>query len=141
MIKYNIATKNGGGINAKYSAVLTGAKIYNNAAAVGDDVAIDTGAQVDPFILPETGDDWVLEKKTPDGETINDCEDLPRGILDHCHRIMPGLGVITVAEVSEAVKAVGYDGPACLELFRPEYWDMDAEDVIRMGAELTRKFL
>ena len=72
---------------------------------------------------------------------INDCEDLPLGILDHCHRLMPGLGTIPIAEVSEAVKAVGYDGPACLELFRPEYWDMDAEEVIKMGAETTRKFL
>lgn len=26
----------------------------------------------------------------------------------------------------------------CLELFRPEYWRMPAEDVIRMGAETTR---
>lgn len=72
---------------------------------------------------------------------INDCEDLPLGILDHCHRIMPGMGTIPITEVSEAVKSVGYDGPACLELFRPEYWDMDAEEVIKMGAETTRKFL
>lgn len=72
---------------------------------------------------------------------INDCEDLPLGILDHCHRLMPGLGVIPVQEVADAVQAVGYDGPACLELFRPEYWRMPAEDVIRMGAETTRPFL
>ncbi|MGL6202637.1 MAG: sugar phosphate isomerase/epimerase family protein [Lachnospiraceae bacterium] len=72
---------------------------------------------------------------------INDCEDLPLGILDHCHRLMPGLGAIPVAEIAEAVKAVGYDGPACLELFRPEYWNMDAAEVIKMGAETTRRFL
>ena len=72
---------------------------------------------------------------------INDCEDLPIGILDHCHRIMPGQGAIPVQAVSDAVKAVGYDGPACLELFRPEYWEMNAEDVIKLGAESARKFL
>ena len=72
---------------------------------------------------------------------INDCEDLPLGILDHCHRLMPGLGAIPVQEVADAVQAVGYDGPACLELFRPEYWRMPAEDVIRMGVETTRPFL
>ena len=72
---------------------------------------------------------------------INDCEDLPLGILDHCHRLMPGMGAIPVREITEAVKAAGYEGPACLELFRPEYWAMDAEDVIRMGAESTRPFL
>lgn len=72
---------------------------------------------------------------------INDCEDLPLGILDHCHRIMPGKGTIPIKEVSEAVKAVGYDGPACLELFRPEYWDMDPEEVIKMGAESVKPYL
>lgn len=72
---------------------------------------------------------------------INDCEDLPLGVLDHCHRLMPGMGAIPVGEVSEAVKAVGYEGPACLELFRPEYWNMEAEAVIRMGAETTGRFL
>ncbi len=72
---------------------------------------------------------------------INDCEDLPLGILDHCHRIMPGKGCIPVAEISRAVMDVGYDGPACLELFRPEYWDMDAEQVIQMGAECCAPFL
>lgn len=72
---------------------------------------------------------------------INDCEDLPLGILDHCHRIMPGKGAIPVKEVSKAVQAAGYDGPACLELFRPEYWRMEAEDVIKMGAECVRPYL
>ena len=72
---------------------------------------------------------------------INDCEDLPLRVLDHCHRIMPGKGCIPIAEVSKAVMDVGYDGPACLELFRPEYWEMDAEDVIKMGAECCAPYL
>lgn len=72
---------------------------------------------------------------------INDCEALPLGILDHCHRIMPGEGTIPVAEIAKAVQDVGYDGPACLELFRPEYWKMDAEEVIKKGAEATRTYL
>ena len=72
---------------------------------------------------------------------INDCEDLPLGILDHCHRIMPGKGAIPIAKISEAVKDAGYNGPACLELFRPEYWEMDAEEVIKMGAAFTKVYL
>ena len=72
---------------------------------------------------------------------INDCEDLPLGILDHCHRIMPGKGTIPIADVADAVRAAGYDGPACLELFRPEYWGMSADAVIKMGAECTRPYL
>lgn len=72
---------------------------------------------------------------------INDCEDLPFGILDHCHRLMPGKGIIPIEKISEAVKLIGYEGPACLELFRPEYWEMSAEEVIRMGAECSRAYL
>ncbi len=72
---------------------------------------------------------------------VNDCEDLPFGLLDHCHRIMPGEGCIPISDISKAVMDVGYDGPACLELFRPEYWQMDAEDVIAMGAAKCKPFL
>jgi 2-keto-myo-inositol isomerase len=72
---------------------------------------------------------------------INDCEDLPLGILDHCHRLMPGLGAIPIEDIADNVAATGYDGPACIELFRPEYWRMDAEDVIRKCAEATRPYL
>lgn len=72
---------------------------------------------------------------------INDCEDLPLRVLDHCHRIMPGKGCIPVADISRVVSEAGYDGPACLELFRPEYWSMDAEAVIKMGAACCAPFL
>ncbi|MCH3916728.1 MAG: sugar phosphate isomerase/epimerase [Spirochaetia bacterium] len=72
---------------------------------------------------------------------INDCEDLPLGLLEQCNRLMPGDGCIPVAEIIRRVQAVGYDGPACVELFRPEYWKMDAEKVIQMAAIKTRKFL
>lgn len=72
---------------------------------------------------------------------INDCEDLPFGVLEQSDRIMPGEGSIPIAAITEAVRAVGYDGPACLELFRPEYWQMDAEDVFALGAARTRSYL
>ena len=72
---------------------------------------------------------------------INDCEDLPFGVLEQSDRIMPGEGCIPIAAITEAVRAVGYDGPACLELFRPEYWQMDAEDVFALGAARTRSYL
>lgn len=71
---------------------------------------------------------------------LNDCEDLPLGVLDHCHRIMPGKGVIPIPEIIAAVEATGYDGPACLELFRPEYWQMNAEEVIGMGKKAWNQY-
>lgn len=72
---------------------------------------------------------------------INDCEDLPLGILDQCNRLMPGCGCIPIDEIAKRVQEVGYQGPACVELFRPEYWRMNVEDVIKMAAAKTKKFL
>lgn len=72
---------------------------------------------------------------------IDDCEDLPLGILDHCHRLFPGDGVIPLQELTNRLHKKGYEGIASLELFRPEYWAMDPADAIRIGAEKTRKFL
>lgn len=97
------------------------------------------------FYMHDKAADVEFIKKIPRDKLfvfhINDCEDLPLGILDHCHRLMPGVGTIPIADIAAAVKMVGYDGPACLELFRPQYWNMDAEEVIKMGAETTRQFL
>ena len=72
---------------------------------------------------------------------INDCEDIPLGELDHCHRIMPGKGRIPVGDICRAVQEAGYHGPACLELFRPEYWAMDPADVIELGAACCAPYL
>lgn len=43
---------------------------------------------------------------------INDCEDLPLGILRPLPPSDARLGAIPVQEVADAVQAVGYDGPA-----------------------------
>lgn len=72
---------------------------------------------------------------------INDCDDLPLGILDHKDRIMPGQGVIPIQDIVDRLKGIGFTGPASLELFRPEYYAMDAEEVIKMGAESCRPYL
>lgn len=72
---------------------------------------------------------------------IDDCEDLPLGVLDHCHRLFPGEGVIPLARISEKLHQKGYDEICSVELFRPEYWDLDPEDVIRTAAQKTRNFL
>lgn len=72
---------------------------------------------------------------------INDCEDLPLGILDHCNRLMPGDGCIPIDQITSILKEIGYDSVASLELFRPEFWEMDPEEVIRMGAQKSKKFL
>lgn len=72
---------------------------------------------------------------------IDDSEDLPLAELDHCHRLFPGDGIIPLEEITRRLHKKGYDGVASVELFRPEYWAMDADDVFRLAAEKTRKFL
>jgi 2-keto-myo-inositol isomerase len=72
---------------------------------------------------------------------IDDCEDLPLGVLDHCHRMFPGDGIIPLKEITAKLKNKGYNEIASLELFRPEYWEMDPEDVIRIGAEKSKVYL
>lgn len=72
---------------------------------------------------------------------IDDSEDLPLGVLDHCNRLFPGDGIIPLEKISSMLKSAGYDEIASLELFRPEYWDMEPEDVIRIGAQKTREYL
>lgn len=72
---------------------------------------------------------------------IDDCEDLPLGVLDHCHRLFPGDGIIPLKAISEKLHRKGYDKICSVELFRPEYWDMDPEYVIQTAAQKTKQFL
>lgn len=72
---------------------------------------------------------------------IDDCENLPLGILDHCHRLFPGDGVIPLKAISDKLKHKGYHEICSVELFRPEYWDMDPDYVIRTASQKTQQFL
>lgn len=56
---------------------------------------------------------------------INDAENLPREHLRDSHRLLPGLGILPLAEMFEGFKRIGYDRVASVEIFRPEYWESD----------------
>lgn len=66
---------------------------------------------------------------------IDDCEDRPIEELDHCHRLMPGDGIIETERFFRLLDEKGFDGMVSVELFHPKYWEMPVEDVIRMGKE------
>jgi 2-keto-myo-inositol isomerase len=72
---------------------------------------------------------------------IDDCEDLPLGKLDHCHRLYPGDGCIPLEAITKKLHAKGYEEMCSVELFRPEYWELEPEVVIRTAAEKARRFL
>ena len=72
---------------------------------------------------------------------INDAENRPRDQLQDSHRLFPGQGVIPLREIIAALNGIGYDGPVSLEMFRPEYWRLPAEEVAQKGMETIQKFV
>jgi len=72
---------------------------------------------------------------------INDAENLPREELQDGHRFFPGEGVIPLAEIISKLKAIHYDGPVSIEMFRPEYWVRPPEEIARKGIQAIKKFV
>lgn len=72
---------------------------------------------------------------------IDDSEALPLDILDHCHRLFPGDGVILLKDLIKILKDKGYHEIASVELFRPEYWEMEPEEVIKTAYQKTKKLI
>ncbi|MGI6402741.1 MAG: sugar phosphate isomerase/epimerase family protein [Oscillospiraceae bacterium] len=66
---------------------------------------------------------------------IDDSEDLPVGALRDEHRLWPGDGAIDLDRIFALLKKKGYSEMASVELFRPEYYDLPAEDTIRIAKE------
>ena len=72
---------------------------------------------------------------------INDAEDLPREELNDSHRLLPGLGILPLREIVAAFKRIGYDRVASVEIFRPEYWEMDPIKLARDAHAATTRVL
>ncbi len=62
---------------------------------------------------------------------LNGCEDRPRHELTDAHRLYPGEGAIPIADILSRLHALGWDGTASIEIFRPEYWEDDPRTVAR----------
>lgn len=72
---------------------------------------------------------------------LNDApEKEPRAIED-ADRLLPGLGVIRLAELIGSLKKAGYDGPWSVETFNPTYWERDPASVAREALDRTRTLL
>ncbi|HEV8370612.1 MAG TPA: sugar phosphate isomerase/epimerase [Pyrinomonadaceae bacterium] len=72
---------------------------------------------------------------------INDAEDRPREELNDSHRLLPGLGILPLLSMIGAFQRIGYDGVASVEIFRPEYWEMDPLEVAKNAYVATRGVL
>ena len=72
---------------------------------------------------------------------INDAENLPREQLEDRHRLLPGLGILPLKEIIRALKSIGYDGVASVEIFRPEYWERDPFELAREARAAAERAL
>lgn len=66
---------------------------------------------------------------------INDVDDLVVGHMTDKDRCWPGEGIIDLDKHIQQLLKYGYDDVATIELFRPEYYEMEAEYVIRKSKE------
>ncbi len=65
---------------------------------------------------------------------LNDAPPKPLDEIEDADRLLPGLGVIRLAELISVLRRRGYDGPWSLETFNPTYWDEDPREIARRGA-------
>jgi 2-keto-myo-inositol isomerase len=68
---------------------------------------------------------------------IDDTEDFTIGLLTDEDRVWPGHGAIDLDGIFLTLKEIGLPEVVSVELFRPEYYQMDAEEVIKKAKETT----
>lgn len=62
---------------------------------------------------------------------INDVERAPRRKLHDALRLFPGKGIIPLASILRALRAIGYADRVSVEIFRPQYWNRPPLQVAR----------
>lgn len=72
---------------------------------------------------------------------INDVDGYPVGQMRDTDRIWPGHGVIDLEAHLKKLKELNYDFVASVELFRPEYYQMEPEAVIKKAKLTTDEVL
>lgn len=72
---------------------------------------------------------------------LNDFDDVAEEEFSIDNRCLCGRGVANVEGFLEALKSIGYDGVASIEVFRPEYWAMKPEELIPLAYQTTYDIL
>ncbi len=57
--------------------------------------------------------------------------------LEDSHRVYPGDGILPLPKVLRDLKAIGFDKCVSLELYNPEYWKQDLQQVAETGLRKT----
>jgi 2-keto-myo-inositol isomerase len=69
---------------------------------------------------------------------IDDTEDFPIGILTDVDRVWPGEGAIDLKGILTTLREIGYkEDMVSVELFRPEYYELEVEEAIKIAKEKT----
>jgi 2-keto-myo-inositol isomerase len=72
---------------------------------------------------------------------LDDLEDTPKEAITDSTRILPGLGVVPLDDICARLKRIGYNGSCAVELFRPEYWDWDPNELAIKARQAAVKVL
>jgi 2-keto-myo-inositol isomerase len=72
---------------------------------------------------------------------LDDLEDTPKEAISDATRLLPGLGVVPLDNICAQLKQLGYDGSCAIELFRPEYWDWDPQELAIKAREAALNIL
>ncbi|MFP3875405.1 2-keto-myo-inositol isomerase [Bacillus paralicheniformis] len=101
----------------------------------------NVGLVLDSFHFHAMGSD-IEDLKKADGKKIfiyhiDDTEDFPIGFLRDEDRVWPGQGAIDLDAHLSTLKDIGFSDVVSVELFRPEYYKLSAEETIRTAKETT----
>lgn len=72
---------------------------------------------------------------------LDDLEDTPKEAIHDSRRLLPGLGVVPLDDICVRLKHIGYTGPCAVELFRPEYWNWDPQELAIKAHQAAIKVL
>ena len=72
---------------------------------------------------------------------LDDLEDTPKEAIRDDTRLLPGLGVVPLADICNRLKHIGYNGSCAIELFRPEYWKWDPQELAIAARQAAIKVL
>lgn len=118
--------------------VNTFGQAYEIVEAVGRE---NVGVVLDCFHFHAMGSELADLKKADISKIfichIDDTEDFPIGSLRDEDRLWPGLGVVDLTGILGMLKEKDFDGAMSVELFRPEYYELSADEAIKVGKETS----
>jgi sugar phosphate isomerase/epimerase len=130
----------------EYLGFMKGLKDIKTAAAILDKADHPDSTVVHDFFHMYNGGSSVEDLRLIPAEKIAmvHLDDAPAnkpiGTYSDGDRVWPGDGDIPLREMCNVLKEIGYTGYVSLELFRPQYWEMDAAEAARIGAEKSRPY-